>query len=81
MSLEMTLLMTLKMTQKSKLYTDKDLNFERVFEIKVVDLRARNGIKQRSFSILVEKGTKNNEYPPTQELRDFLEEKTKEINK
>ena len=71
--------MTLKMAQKAKLYTDKDLSFERVFEVMIRDVRERNGIKKRSFSILVQKGTKDNEYPTTEQMRDFLERRAKDI--
>ena len=42
--------MTHKMTQKVKLYTDKELDFERVFEIRVIDIRKRQEVKQKSFS-------------------------------
>ncbi len=79
MSLVMTSLMTFKMTSKTKLYTDKDFDVERVFEIKIVDKRARNEVKQKSFSVMVKKGTKDNEYPKTEKVRDFLDEKIREM--
>ena len=69
------------MTSKAKLYTDKDLDLERVLEIRVVDLRGRNKEKQKSFSILVKRETKNNEYPTAEEMRNFLEIKAKEMGK
>jgi len=75
--------MTSKMTSKDnkiKLYTEKDLNYERIFEVRVVDIRGRNGIKQKSFSVLVDKGLKNNEYPTTEEFKQFLENKVTEFN-
>ena len=59
--------MTLAMS--SKLYTDEDLNFERVFEIRIIDLRKRGGVKQKSFSISVRKGTPDREYPTAEELK------------
>ena len=74
----MTSLMTDKMTQKVKLFTEKDFDVEKAFEIKVIDWKARNNIKQKSFSVLIKKGTKNNEYPTTEEVRDFLDEKIRE---
>lgn len=79
MSLVMTSVMTLKMTQKAKLLTEKDFNVEKIFEIKVFDWRARKGVKQKSFSVMVKKGTKDNEYPTTEKVKDFLEEKIKEL--
>lgn len=62
----MTFLMT------SKLYTDEDLNFERVFEVRIIDLRKRGGVKQKSFSISAKKGIKNNEYPTAEELKKIF---------
>lgn len=79
MTLVMTSLMTFKMTQKTKLYTDKELSFERVFEIRIVDLRKRQGIKQKSFSISIKKGTKDNEYIETEKLKDMLEKAINEV--
>ena len=80
MTLIMSLIMTFNMAERVKLYTEKDLDFERVFEVKILDLRSRKGIKQRSFSILVKKGTKDEDYPSAEELRDFIDGKSKEIN-
>ena len=71
--------MTFKMTQKVKLLTEKDFDVDKVFEVRVIDFRERGGIKQKSFSVLVKKGTKNNEYPTTEEVKDFLENKIKEV--
>ena len=79
----MSFKMILKMTSKNnkiKLYTEKDLNYERIFEVRVVDIRGRSGIKQKSFSVLVDKGLKNNEYPTTEEFKQFLENKVTEFN-
>ena len=56
---------------KIKSYTEKDLNYERRVEVRVVDIEGRNGIKQKSFSVLVDKGLKNNEYPTTEEFKQF----------
>ena len=71
----MSSVMTFKMS--SKLYTDEDLEVDRVFEIKIGDLRARKGIKQKSFSIFVKKGTKDNEYIETERLKDKLQKAVK----
>lgn len=79
MTLIMTSIVTYKMTSKVKLYTDKDLDFERVFEIKVLDFGRRDGIKQKSFSIFIKKGTKDKEYISTEDLKNFIEEKIKNI--
>ena len=73
--------MIFKMTQRVRLLTEKDLKFERVFEIKVLDLRGRNNIKQRSFSVLVPEGTKDNEYISTEKMKNFIEKKVTEGNK
>lgn len=67
MSFNMTLIMT------SKLYTDEDLDFERVFEIRVIDLRKRKGVKQKSFSVLVKKGTKDDEYSSAEDVKKELQ--------
>ena len=71
----MSSVMTFKMS--SKLYTDEDLEVDRVFEIKIRDLRARKEIKQKSFSIFVKKGTKDNEYSETERLKDKLQKAVK----
>jgi len=60
------------MSSKKKLYTDEEIGYERVFEIKILDFRQRQGVKQRSFSLSVKRGTKDNEYDTTDELRKFL---------
>ena len=56
----------------SKLYTDEEIGFERVFEIRIRDIRERNGITSKSFSLSVKKGTKDNEYLSAEELREKL---------
>lgn len=60
------------MTQ-AKLYTESELGFERVFEIRIRDLRERKGIKQKSFSVSVKKGIKDTEYLTAEEMKNFLE--------
>ena len=62
----MTLLMS------SKLYTEEELNFERVFEVRIIDLRKRGGVKQKSFSVSVKKGTRDSEYPSADELKKIF---------
>ena len=56
----------------SKLYTDEEIGFERVFEIRIRDIRKRNGITSRSFSLNVKKGTKDNDYLSTDELKEKI---------
>ena len=63
--------MTLRMSSRP-LYTDEDLNFERVFEVRIIDLRKRCGVKQKSFSISVRKGTKDKDYLSADELKKIL---------
>jgi hypothetical protein len=71
--------MTLKMTSKAKLITDEDLDVDRIFEVKIIDQRGRNNIKQKSFSIYAKKGTKDSEYPATEEIKNFLQKQVKEL--
>ncbi len=68
MTLSMTFELTLKMT--SKLYTDEDLDVKRVFEIRIRDLKERQNIKQKSFSLLVKKGVVD--YISTEELKEKI---------
>ena len=75
----MSLMMTLTMT--SPLYTDDDLNFERVIEVRIVDSRQRKGIKQKSFSVYVPKGTKDKDYPDTEKFKTELQKAVKKITK
>ena len=56
----------------SKLYTDEEIGFERVFEIRIRDIRERNGITSRSFSLNVKKDTKDNDYLSTDELKEKI---------
>lgn len=73
MSLDMSLRMT------SKLYTDEDLKVERVIEVRILDLRKRKGVKQKSFSISVSTGTKDSEYPTAEQLKDGLQKAVKKL--
>ena len=75
----MTFIMTSKLLRRGKLYTDKELDLDRVFEIRIRDLRERNGNKQKSFSILAHKGLKDEEFIPLEDLKNFLEDKIKEL--
>ena len=75
----MTSGMTLIMTSKAQLFTDEDLDVERVFEVKILDSRKRKGITQKSFSIYTKKETKDTDYPATEEMRDFLQKMAKKI--
>jgi hypothetical protein len=65
-----------KSSKKSALYIDEE-EFERVFEIRVRDLRERKGVKQKSFSISVKKGTKDSDYPDVEELKDKIKKMIK----
>jgi len=56
----------------SKLYTDEEIGFERVFEIRIRDIRERNRITSRSFSLNVKKDTKDNDYLSTDELKEKI---------
>ena len=56
----------------SKLYTDEEIGFERVFEIRIRDIRERNSITSKSFSLSVKKGTKNSEYLSADELKEKI---------
>jgi len=60
------------------LYTESEIGFERVFEIRVRDLKERKGVKQRSFSLSVVKGTRDQDYISAEELKDHLERYVKE---
>ena len=64
----MSLQMSLQMS--SKLYTEEEIGFERVIEIRIVDLKARDG-KQRSFSLSAKKGAKD--YPSLDRLKQIFE--------
>jgi len=78
----MSSLMSLMMTSKKKarLYTEEEIGYERVFEIKILDFRQRHGIKQKSFSLSVVEGTKDSDYDTTEELRDFLKKSLRKKN-
>ena len=58
----------------SKIYTENEIGFKRVFEIRIRDLRERDGIKQKSFSLSVKKETKDKNYIKTIELKEKIEE-------
>ena len=71
----MTSLMT------SELYTDDDLNFERVIEVKILDIRKRKGVKQKSFSMYVHKGTNDRDYLSAEEIKNKLQKAVKKLSK
>lgn len=71
--------MSLEMT--SRLYTDEDLKVERVFEIRILDLRKRKGIKQKSFSISVPQGTKDGGYVSAEKLKEELQKSVRKLSK
>ena len=77
MSLKIPLKTTLVMT--SKIYVGDDSKIERVIEVRILDLRKRKGVKQKSFSISVPVGTKDNEYPSSEELKKELQKAIKEM--
>jgi hypothetical protein len=61
------------MTSKGKLFTESEIGFERVIEVRIRDLRERGGNKQRSFSLSVRKGTKNDEYGSLDDIKNIIE--------
>lgn len=64
--------MSSKMSSKLRnLFLEEDVG-ERVFEIRIRDLKARNSAKQRSFSIMAKKGAKRREYISAEGLTEFL---------
>lgn len=69
--------MTLIMTSIGKLFTESEVGHERVIEIRIRDLRERGENKQRSFSLLVSRGTKNDEYGTLDEIKALLEDAIK----
>lgn len=68
----MTFKMSLKMT--SKLYTDEEVGFERVIEVRIRDLKTG---KQKSFSLSAKRNTKG--YPPIEKVKNFLEGEVKRL--
>ena len=57
---------------KEKLLKEEDIGVERVFEVRVIDIRKRDGIKQKSFSLYIKKGTKDSDYETTEEVVNKL---------
>ena len=57
---------------KEKLLKEEDIGVERVFEIRVLDIRKRNGTKQKSFSLYIKKGTRDNDYDNAEEIINKL---------
>jgi len=72
MSLIMSLIMSSKVS--SKLYTDEEIGFERIIEIRIRNLKKN---KQKSFSLFTKKEIKN--YPSIEIIKKFLEEKLKDL--
>jgi len=67
----MTLRMSLKMS--SKLYTDEEIGFERVIEVRIRDLKTG---KQKSFSL---SSKKRQDYPNIEKVKKFLEKEVKNL--
>ena len=61
-----------KKTSNSNFYIDEE-EFERVFEIRIRDLRERKGVKQKSFSVSVKKGTKDSDYADADRIKEILQ--------
>ena len=61
-----------KKTNRSNFYIDEE-EFERVFEIRIRDLRERKGVKQKSFSVSVKKGTKDSDYADADRIKEILQ--------
>ena len=83
MSLLMSSKMSFKMSPKMSLklkdsFTERELDKERIFEIRVRNLRTK---KQKSFSILFKSGKKDKDLPSVEELRDFFENAYHEAKK
>ena len=57
---------------KEKLLKEEDIGVERVLEVRVVDIRKRNGIKQKSFSLYIKKGRNDDDYETAEELINKL---------
>ena len=69
--------MTFEMTSKlARLFTEAEIGQERVFEIRIRDLRNN---KQRSFSLLTKRGAKVD--VTVDELKEFFEKVYKEGKK
>jgi hypothetical protein len=68
----MTLEMSLEMT--SKLYTDEEVGFERVIEVRIRDLKTG---KQKSFSLSSKKNAKD--YHNIEKIKNFLEKEVKNL--
>ncbi len=75
MSSTMSLVMTPK--RYKKLFTDDQIETERLFEIRIRDLRQRNGVKQVSFSLEAKRGLKNEEYLSAEEIKKLLKDSLK----
>ena len=67
----MTFKMSLIMT--SKLYTDEEIGFERVIEVRIRDLKTG---KQKSFSL---SSKKNKNYHSIDKVKKFLEGEVKKL--
>ena len=67
----MTFKMSLTMT--SKLYTEDEIGFERVVEVRIRDLKTG---KQRSFSLSAKK---NQDYHKIDKVKNFLEKEIKNL--
>jgi hypothetical protein len=59
---------------KEKLLKEEDIGVERVFEIRVLDIRKRNGTKQKSFSLYTKKDTRDDDYDSAEEIINKLKE-------
>jgi|APSaa5957512622_1039677.scaffolds.fasta_scaffold89260_2 hypothetical protein len=64
----------------SDLYIDEE-DFERVFEIRIRDLRERKGVKQKSFSISVKKGVNDGDYIDVDNLKKQIQKAVKDVKK
>jgi hypothetical protein len=67
-----------KSKKSIRLRVDEESEFERVFEVRIRDLRERKGVKQKSFSISVKKGTDDAEYLGIEELKEKIKRLLKE---
>lgn len=59
---------------KEKLLKEEDIGVERVFEIRVIDIRKRNDTKQKSFSLYVKKSANDADYDALEDVIKKLKE-------
>lgn len=66
----MSLLMTSKKLNMCGLLTEKEMDSERMFEIRVRHIKNN---ESKSFSISMKKGVKKSDLPSPEQIKDFFE--------